>query len=88
MNHPNLLLLYVQDPTASSLFYEKLLQKAPDIAATVIVGGFMEGLIGPLSPLSRQQHDGTDSYQRQVAALADQIAQMACASVAALSATP
>ncbi|UTM01627.1 TetR/AcrR family transcriptional regulator [Alcaligenes sp. NLF5-7] len=60
----------------------------PDIAATVIVGGFMEGLIGPLSPLSRQQHDGTDSYQRQVAALADQIALMACASVAALSATP
>jgi hypothetical protein len=48
----------------------------------------MEGLIGPLSPLSRQQHDGTDSYQRQVAALADQIAQMACASVAVLSATP
>ncbi|MBP6620689.1 MAG: TetR/AcrR family transcriptional regulator [Alcaligenes sp.] len=60
----------------------------PDIAATVIVGGFMEGLIGPLSPLSRQQHDGTDSYQRQVAALADQIAHMACASVAVLSATP
>ena len=29
MNHPNLLLLYVQDPAASSLFYEKLLQKAP-----------------------------------------------------------
>ena len=60
----------------------------PDIAATVIVGGFMEGLIGPLSPLSRQQHDGTDSYQRQVAALADQIAHMAYASVAVLSATP
>ena len=60
----------------------------PDIAATVIVGGFMEGLIGPLSPLSRQQHDGTDSYQRQVAALADQIAHMACASVAVFSATP
>lgn len=59
----------------------------PDIAATVIVGGFMEGLIGPLSPLSRQQHDGTDSYQRQVAALADQIAQMACASVALPPAT-
>lgn len=53
-----------------------------DIAATVIVGGFMEGLIGPLSPLSRQQHEDTDNYQREVATLADQIARLACASVA------
>lgn len=59
----------------------------PDIAASVIVGGFMEGLIGPLSPLSRQQHGDTDSYQREVATLADQIARLACASVAALPAT-
>ncbi|WP_454909176.1 TetR/AcrR family transcriptional regulator [Variovorax gossypii] len=54
----------------------------PDIAASVIVGGFMEGLIGPLSPLSRQQHQDTDGYQREVAMLADQIARLACASVA------
>jgi AcrR family transcriptional regulator len=59
----------------------------PDIAATVIVGGFMEGLIGPLSPLSRQQHQETDKYQREVAMLADQIATLACASVANLPAT-
>lgn len=54
----------------------------PNIAATVIVGGFMEGLIGPLSPLSRQRHEDTDEYQREVASLADQIARLACASVA------
>ncbi|MGE4369160.1 MAG: TetR/AcrR family transcriptional regulator [Burkholderiaceae bacterium] len=54
----------------------------PDIAASVIVGGFMEGLIGPLSPLSRQQHQDSENYQREVAMLADQIATMACASVA------
>jgi AcrR family transcriptional regulator len=54
---------------------------APDIAATVIVGGFMEGLIGPLSPLARPQREETDSYQREVAVLADQIANLACASV-------
>ncbi|MBH1965707.1 MAG: TetR/AcrR family transcriptional regulator [Comamonadaceae bacterium] len=59
----------------------------PDIAASVIVGGFMEGLIGPLSPLSRQQHEDTDNYQSEVALLADQIARLACASVAVPSAT-
>ncbi len=59
----------------------------PDIAATVIVGGFMEGLIGPLSPLSRQQHQETDAYRREVAQLADQIAVLACTSVAAPPAT-
>lgn len=53
----------------------------PDIAASVIVGGFMEGLIGPLSPLSRQQRHETDIYLREVAKLADQIAKLACASV-------
>ena len=54
----------------------------PNIAASVIVGGFMEGLIGPLSPLNRQQQETSQSYQREVAALADQIATLACASVA------
>lgn len=54
----------------------------PDIAATVIVGGFMEGLIGPLSPLNREQHPDTDAYRREVAELADQIAVLACTSVA------
>lgn len=59
----------------------------PDIAASVIVGGFMEGLIGPLSPLSRPQHEHTDNDQHDVAMLADQIARLACASVAADPAT-
>ena len=59
----------------------------PDVAATVIVGGFMEGLIGPLSPL--KQPPGNDTpYQHEVAMLADQIALLACASVALSSATP
>ncbi|WZB60400.1 hypothetical protein WJ970_20505 [Achromobacter xylosoxidans] len=53
-----------------------------DIAATVIVGGFMEGLIGPLSPLNRQQESQAEAYRHDVAVLADQIATLACASVA------
>lgn len=58
----------------------------PDIAASVIVGGFMEGLIGPLSPLSRLQHMDTENYQREVAMLADQIARLVCSSVMATTA--
>lgn len=48
----------------------------PEIAASVIVGGFMEGLIGPLSPLSPL------TPQQAQDAIADQIALLACASVA------
>lgn len=59
----------------------------PDIAASVIVGGFMESLIGPLSPLCREQCHDTETYQREVAMLADQIATLACASVAVPSAS-
>lgn len=51
-----------------------------DIAATVIVGGFMEGLIGPLSPLASSSTD-SDEQRAEVAALADQIAALACASI-------
>lgn len=58
----------------------------PDVAATVIVGGFMEGLVGPLSPLGRQQGQATEAHWRAVAQLADQIAMLACASVAAVPA--
>lgn len=56
-----------------------------DIAAMMIVGGFMESLIGPLSPLNRQLHPASDTYQHEVAMLADQIATLACASVAVSS---
>jgi len=57
----------------------------PDIAASFIVGGFMEGLIGPMSPLRNQQHQQTNTYRRDVAMLADQIARLACISVAITS---
>lgn len=59
----------------------------PNIAASVVVGGFMEGLIGPLSPLSCHQHQDTENYQRDVAMLAEQIARLACASVAVAPST-
>lgn len=55
---------------------------APDLAASVIVGGFMEGLIGPLSPLNPQPPAGSRDTRREVDALADEIARLACASVA------
>ncbi|GMU73249.1 MAG: hypothetical protein AMXMBFR42_27040 [Burkholderiales bacterium] len=60
---------------------------AADLAATVIVGGFMEGLIGPLSPLGRRQRLDSEAPRRGVATLADEIATLACASVAAPSTT-
>jgi len=55
----------------------------PSIAATVIVGGFMEGLIGPLSPLNAD-FAGADRDGGAVPALASQIAEVCCAAVAAL----
>lgn len=54
-----------------------------DIAATVIVGGFMEGLIGPLSPLASTAHMNEADQRVEIAALADQIAALACSSIAA-----
>ncbi|MPM90906.1 Nucleoid occlusion factor SlmA [bioreactor metagenome] len=56
-----------------------------DIAATVIVGGFMEGLIGPLSPLAATTSLHTAKKNKQtddIGLLADQIAALACTSVA------
>ena len=54
-----------------------------DTAASFIVGGFMEGLIGPLSPLNQPLHSHPDpqACQRDVEALAEQMAHLACASV-------
>lgn len=60
----------------------------PDIAASVIVGGFMEGLIGPLSPLSGRQIHETDHHRHEVAMLADQIARLTCSSVAVSADAP
>jgi len=53
----------------------------PKIAATVIVGGFMESLIGPLSPLNADfEQVGTQSPEA-IHGLANQIAEVCCASV-------
>lgn len=57
----------------------------PNIAATVIVGGFMEGLIGPLSPLNADF--GNAGYQDHAAvrALTGSIAELCCAAITAPS---
>jgi len=51
------------------------------VAATVIVGGFMEGLIGPLSPLSTGFASRRARDADGVRALAGQIADLCCAAV-------
>lgn len=53
----------------------------PNIAATVIVGGFMEALVGPLSPLNAEFASGAENAQA-VRSLADDIADLCCAAVA------
>jgi len=53
----------------------------PSIAATVIVGGFMEGLIGPLSPLNADFGSTGRQDTEAVPALAGQIADVCCAAV-------
>lgn len=52
------------------------------VAATVIVGGFMEGLIGPLSPLNAEFGAGAQHAQA-VRSLAGDIADLCCAAVVA-----
>ena len=53
------------------------------IAATVIVGGFMESLIGPLSPLNADFDRSGSEGPEAIHALAGQIADVCCAAVAA-----
>ncbi|RZJ02171.1 MAG: TetR/AcrR family transcriptional regulator, partial [Haliea sp.] len=53
----------------------------PTIAATIIVGGFMESLIGPLSPLNADFAAHGEAAPGAVASLADQIAEACCATV-------
>ncbi|ENO88506.1 TetR/AcrR family transcriptional regulator [Thauera linaloolentis] len=55
----------------------------PSIAATVIVGGFMESLIGPLSPLNADFDRSGTHGPDAVRALASQIADVCCAAVTA-----
>lgn len=54
----------------------------PSIAATVIVGGFMESLIGPLSPLNADFSASGARGHHAVHGLAEQIADLCCAAVA------
>lgn len=53
----------------------------PTIAATVIVGGFMESLIGPLSPLNADFDASGQHGPEAVHDLANQIADVCCAAV-------
>ena len=55
----------------------------PSIAATVIVGGFMESLIGPLSPLNADFEGADGKDPEAVHDLAGQIADVCCAAVTA-----
>ena len=57
-----------------------------EVAATVIVGGFMEGLIGPLSPLNSPQFQGRMADSIAVLELAQQIANLALAGIASVPA--
>ncbi len=76
----------VQDGLATGEFRADV---PPNIAATVIVGGFMEGLIGPLSPLNADfgHASGVRGSHKPDAVrdLAGQIASACCAVVAPLS---
>jgi AcrR family transcriptional regulator len=56
---------------------------AANTAATVIVGGFMEGLIGPLSPLNADFGAGAGKAAAAIHALAGDIADICCAAVTA-----
>lgn len=70
----------VKEGQASGDFRDDL---DPSVAATVIVGGFMESLIGPLSPLNADFDRSGSRGPDAVHALASQIADVCCAAVAA-----
>ena len=52
-----------------------------EVAATVIVGGFMEALVGPLSPLTPEYGSKIERDPSAVQQLADEIADLCCACV-------
>ena len=68
----------VRDGQAAGEFRADL---EPRIAATVIVGGFMESLVGPLSPLNTE-FEPPPGNARAVRSLAGDIADLCCAAVA------
>jgi AcrR family transcriptional regulator len=53
-----------------------------DVAASVIVGGFMEALIGPLSPLTQQSGGRMAHDPMAIESLANEIADLCCACIA------
>lgn len=52
-----------------------------DVAATVIVGGFLEGLVGPLSPANTDARENGGRRKEATVLLAQQIATLACSSM-------
>jgi AcrR family transcriptional regulator len=56
-----------------------------EVAATVIVGGFMEALVGPLSPLAPEYGSSVERDPAAVQRLAEQIADLCCACVESLA---
>jgi AcrR family transcriptional regulator len=52
-----------------------------DVAATVIVGGFLEGLVGPLSPANTDARENSGRRKEATVLLAQQIATLACSSM-------
>jgi AcrR family transcriptional regulator len=52
-----------------------------NVSATVIVGGFMEGLIGPLSPLNKGEYMDDKERLEANQKLANQIANLVCSSL-------
>ena len=53
-----------------------------DVAATVIVGGFMEALVGPLSPLTLEGRSHVERDVASIERLSEEIADLCCACVA------
>ena len=66
----------IEEGQRSSEFHSGL---RANVVAAIIVGGFMEALVGPLSPLSPD----LDTESPVAAGLADEIATICCASVCA-----
>jgi AcrR family transcriptional regulator len=52
-----------------------------DVAATVTVGGFLEGLVGPLSPANTDARENGGRRKEATVLLAQQIATLACSSM-------
>ena len=72
------ILTLVQTGQRDGIFRREL---RAEVAATVIVGGFMEALVGPLSPLAPEYGSNVERDPSAVQQLADEIAELCCACV-------